>query len=91
MIHLHLASLYAQNTFKKIAKKNAHWTNYWISIEGAWAPWQYMYFYNWLTSWQYKNLEGVVTEWINIFCLCVIMSAVSGYWHISLIAMGGIA
>ena len=34
---------------------------------------------------------SVVTEWINIFCLRAIMSAVSGYWHISLIAMGGIA
>ena len=41
-----------------------------------------------------KNLkeEFVVAESIiNIFCPCAIMSAVSGYWHISLIAMGGIA
>ena len=28
---------------------------------------------------------------VNIFCPCAIMSAVSGCWHISLIAMGGIA
>ena len=28
---------------------------------------------------------------INIFCPCAIMSTISGYWHISLIAMGGIA
>ena len=27
-IHLHLASFYAQNTFKKIIRENAHWTNY---------------------------------------------------------------
>ena len=45
-IHLHLASFYTQNTFKKIARENAHWTNYWISIEGAWALWPYMYSYN---------------------------------------------
>ena len=36
--------------------------------------------------------KSVVAESIiDIFCPCAIMSAVSGYWHISLIAMGGIA
>ena len=25
-------------------------------LKGAWAPWPYMY-YNWLTSWQNKNLQ----------------------------------
>ena len=62
MIQLHLASFYAQNTFKKITRENAHWTNYWISIEGVRAPWPYMYSYNWLTSWQNKNLEGKYTS-----------------------------
>ena len=37
-IHLHLATFYLQNTSeKKKARENAHWTNYWISLEGAWT------------------------------------------------------
>ena len=36
--------------------ENADWTNRWTSIEGAWAPWPNMHFYNWLFSWQNKNL-----------------------------------
>ena len=38
-----------------------------------------------------SNGAVVAESIINIFCPCAIMSAVSGYWHISLIAMGGIA
>ena len=55
-IHLHLASFYAQNTFKKLARVNVHWTKYWIWIEGSWASWRYVYYYNWLISWKSKNL-----------------------------------
>ena len=36
--------------------ENADWTNHWTSVEGAWAPWPNMYSYNWLFSWQNKNL-----------------------------------
>ena len=43
---------------KKLAMENADWTNCWTSIEGAWAPWPNMHFYNWLFSWQNKNLQG---------------------------------
>ena len=53
LIHLHLASFYAQNTSKKkkkLAMENADWTNRWTSIEGAWAPWPNTHFYNWLFS-----------------------------------------
>ena len=41
---------------KKIrySKGNAHWTKF--SIERTWAPWPYMYFYNWLFSWQSNNV-----------------------------------
>ena len=38
--------------------ENADWTNHWTSIEGAWAPWPNMRSYDWLFSWQNKNLEG---------------------------------
>ena len=42
-IHLHLSNYYATKYFwNKLAKGNVRWTNYWISIEGAWAPWQCM-------------------------------------------------
>ena len=58
LIHLHLASFYAQNTLKKLAMQNTDWTNRWTSTEGACAPWPNMHFYNWLLSWQNKNLEG---------------------------------
>ena len=60
-IHPHLASLYAQNTFKKMARKNADWTKYWIWIEGVWGLWPYMYSYNretlWLNKISKKNLR----------------------------------
>ena len=41
---------------KKSARWNAHRTNYWIWIKGPWAPWPYMYSYEWLISWQNKNI-----------------------------------
>ena len=48
-----LADFYAQNTLKKLAIENADWTNHWNSIEGALAN---VYSYNWLFSWQNKNI-----------------------------------
>ena len=42
--------------FKKLAMENADWSSRWTSVEGAWAPWPNMNFYNWLLSWQNKNL-----------------------------------
>ena len=40
----------------------------------------------------YRNVEVVVVEpLIDIFCPCVILSAISGYWDILLIVIGGIA
>ena len=47
-----------KNTLQILPRGNAHWTNSWIWIEMAWAYWPYMYSYNWLFSWQNKNLEG---------------------------------
>ena len=39
----HLASVTRKNTFeKKKSSGNAHWTNYWICIEGSWTPWPYV-------------------------------------------------
>ena len=32
--------------------------NDWTSTKGTWAPWPNMYFYNWLFSWQNKNVSG---------------------------------
>ena len=44
-IHLHLAGFTWRNAFeKKLARGNAHWTNYWIWIEGGLAPWPYVCF-----------------------------------------------
>ena len=43
--------------FKKSARGNAQWTNCWSWIEGAWAPWPLMYSYDWLISWQNKNIH----------------------------------
>ena len=42
-IHLHLVGFTRQNAFeKKTSPGNAHWTNYWIWIEGGLAPWPYV-------------------------------------------------
>ena len=38
-IHLHLVSFHATKClWKNLVRGNAYWTNYWIWIEGAWAP-----------------------------------------------------
>ena len=58
-IHFHFTNFYAHNIKKKkLARKNAHWTKYWIWIEGSWALWPIMYSYNGLILRWNKNLEG---------------------------------
>ena len=39
MYHLHLVSFHVTKCFSKnLVRGNAYWTNYWIWIEGVWAP-----------------------------------------------------
>ena len=47
--------------------ENADWTNHWTSIKGAWAHWPNMYPYNWLVSWQNKNLWGKSLSGLLLF------------------------
>ena len=49
--------LLTKDFLKILALENADWTNRWTSIEGAWALCPNMHFYNWLFSWQNKNLK----------------------------------
>ena len=57
-----------QNTYdkkKKKAGKNASWTNYQISIEGAWVPESNMYYLTRLFSWQNKTSKA--NTWTIIY------------------------
>ena len=35
-----------------------------LQLRGAWAPWPNKYSYNWLFSWQNKNLQGKSSSWL---------------------------